>query len=120
MGWRSVIFCLAILTGVLAGSYATPAAKQLPATMSPTTSGEAAAVLSAAREALGGDKRLSAVKTVVAGGQTRQLQGDNLVPILFEISIELPEQVRLYGRNPGARKWSQQPWLQRRRPDSIG
>ena len=46
MGWRSVIFCLAILTGVLAGSYATPAVKQLPATMSPTTSGEAAAVLS--------------------------------------------------------------------------
>ena len=56
-----------------------------------STSGEAAAVLSAAREALGGEKRLSSVKTLVASGQTRQLQGDNLVPILFEISIELPD-----------------------------
>ena len=57
----------------------------------PPTSGEAAAVLSATREALGGEKRLSAVKTMVASGRTRQLQGDNLVPIEFEISIELPD-----------------------------
>jgi hypothetical protein len=57
----------------------------------PSTSGEAAAALSAAREALGGEKRLSAVKTMVASGRTRQLQGDNLVPIEFEISIELPD-----------------------------
>ncbi len=57
----------------------------------PETSGEAAAVLTGARDALGGEKRISAIKTVVASGHTRQLQGDNLVPIEFEISIELPD-----------------------------
>src|SRR5215212_1675715 len=55
------------------------------------TSGEAAVVLSAARDALGGDKRIASIKTVVASGHTRQLQGDNLVPIEFEINIELPD-----------------------------
>jgi len=57
----------------------------------PATSGEAAVVLGAAREVLGGERRLSSIKTVVASGHTRQLQGDNLVPILFEINIELPD-----------------------------
>lgn len=50
-----------------------------------------AAVLAAAREALGGDARLSAVKTFVATGQTRQVRGDNLVPVEFEISCALPD-----------------------------
>src|SRR5688500_17027307 len=62
---------------------------QAPAPAS--TSGEAAVVLGAAREALGGDKRIAGIKTIVASGATRQLQGDNLVPILFEINIELPD-----------------------------
>src|SRR2546427_962797 len=48
-------------------------------------------VLTAARGALGGDKKLSAVKTIVATGRTRQVRGDNLVPIEFEIAIELPD-----------------------------
>jgi hypothetical protein len=48
-------------------------------------------VLAAAREALGGDGRLSAVKTFVATGRTQQVRGDNLVPIEFEISCELPD-----------------------------
>jgi hypothetical protein len=89
MVWRGVGLSLAILAGVAAGSYfeATAIGQAPP----PSTSGEAAAVLSAAREALGGEKRLSSVKTVVANGQTRQLQGENLVPILFEINIELPD-----------------------------
>ncbi|TAK13845.1 MAG: hypothetical protein EPO35_09975 [Acidobacteria bacterium] len=47
-------------------------------------------VLIKAREALGGDKKLSSIKTIVAQGQTRQVRGDNLVPIVFEINIELP------------------------------
>ena len=51
----------------------------------------AAAVVAAAREALGGEKKLTAVKTVIATGRTRQVRGDNLVPIEFEISIELPD-----------------------------
>ena len=50
-----------------------------------------AGVLAAAREALGGEKRLAAVRTVVATGRTRQVRGDNLVPIEFEIAIELPD-----------------------------
>ncbi len=52
---------------------------------------DAAGVLAKAREALGGDKRLTAVKTVVATGQTRQVRGENLIPIEFEINIELPD-----------------------------
>jgi hypothetical protein len=50
-----------------------------------------ATVLAAAREALGGDTRLSAVKTFTATGRTRQVRGNNLVPIEFEITCELPD-----------------------------
>ena len=49
------------------------------------------AVLAAAREALGGEKKLAAVKTLVTTGRTRQVRGDNLVPIEFEINVELPD-----------------------------
>jgi hypothetical protein len=48
-------------------------------------------VLAAAREALGGDRTLAAVTTFLATGRTRQLRGDNLVPIEFEIACELPD-----------------------------
>ena len=89
MVWRGVGLSLAILAGVTAGSYFEATA--IVQAQAPSTSGEAAAVLSATREALGGEKRLSSVKTVIANGQTRQLQGENLVPILFEINIELPD-----------------------------
>ena len=51
---------------------------------------DAATVLAKAREALGGEKKLSSIKTIVAQGQTRQIRGDNLIPIVFEINIELP------------------------------
>ena len=50
-----------------------------------------AQVLAAARAALGGEKNLTAVKTFVATGRTRQLRGNNLVPIEFEINCELPD-----------------------------
>jgi hypothetical protein len=52
---------------------------------------DAGPVLAAAREALGGDRALAAVKTFIATGRTRQLRGDNLVPIEFEIACELPD-----------------------------
>jgi hypothetical protein len=52
---------------------------------------DAASVLAAAREALGGDRNLAAVNTFLATGRTRQLRGDNLVPIEFEIACELPD-----------------------------
>jgi len=50
-----------------------------------------ATVLTQAREALGGDARINAVKTLIVTGRTRQVRGDNLVPIEFEIQIELPD-----------------------------
>ncbi len=50
-----------------------------------------AAILAAAREALGGEKALSSVNTIVATGRTQQVRGNNLVPIEFEIDIELPD-----------------------------
>jgi hypothetical protein len=52
---------------------------------------ETAAILAAAREALGGDAKLAAIKSFVATGRTRQIRGNNLVPIEFEIACELPD-----------------------------
>jgi hypothetical protein len=52
--------------------------------------GDVTAVLAAARAALGGDAKIAAVKTFIANGRTRQVRGDNLVPIEFEIQTELP------------------------------
>lgn len=52
---------------------------------------DAAQVISSAREALGGEKKLSAIRTVTATGRTRQVRGNNLVPIEFEINCELPD-----------------------------
>jgi hypothetical protein len=66
----------------------------LAAAMCVTLSGQApdaTSVLHATREALGGDKKLSAVKSFTATGRTRQLRGNNLVPIVFEITCELPD-----------------------------
>src|SRR5688500_3469680 len=80
---KTVVLSLAFLAG---GVFAMAQAPDAPA-----TSAEAAAVLSASRAALGGEKRIGAIKTIVASGATQQLQGDNLVPILFEINIELPD-----------------------------
>jgi hypothetical protein len=54
-------------------------------------SGDASAIVSQARQALGGDSRLAGVKTFIATGRTRQVRGDNLVPIEFEIQTELPD-----------------------------
>jgi hypothetical protein len=50
-----------------------------------------AAILGKAREALGGEKKLTAVKSFTATGRTRQVRGENLVPIEFEIFVELPD-----------------------------
>src|SRR6476661_7855872 len=50
-----------------------------------------AAILAGARQAMGGDAKLAAVKSFTATGRTRQVRGDNLVPIEFEIFVELPD-----------------------------
>ena len=52
---------------------------------------DAASVMAAARQALGGEKKLAAVKSFTAQGRTRQVRGENLVPIEFEIFVELPD-----------------------------
>jgi hypothetical protein len=52
---------------------------------------DAAQVLAAAREALGGEKTAASIKTFVATGRTRQIRGNNMVPIEFEINCELPD-----------------------------
>ena len=50
----------------------------------------AATILAEARKALGGPA-LDGVKTLTASGRTRRVRGNNLVPIEFEIGIELPD-----------------------------
>lgn len=47
-------------------------------------------VLGDARVALGGAK-LDAVRSLVASGRTRRVRGNNIVPIEFEIMLELPD-----------------------------
>jgi len=80
--------------GHLAASFVLAAAAlvtaQTPAP-APVPGIDATQVLAAAREALGGEKRLSSITSFVATGRTRQVQGANLVPIEFEISCELPD-----------------------------
>lgn len=60
------------------------------AAQGPSTS-QADAVVAAAREALGGGSRISGLKSFIATGRTRRVQGDNLVPIEFEIACEWPD-----------------------------
>jgi hypothetical protein len=57
----------------------------------PSGTDAAATVLADARKALGGEQKIAGVKTVLATGRTRQVRGDNLVPIEFEIAMELPD-----------------------------
>jgi hypothetical protein len=57
---------------------------------SPESAKKAEDVLAAAKNALGGQK-LAGVKTIVASGRTRRVRGDNLVPIEFELLVELPD-----------------------------
>src|SRR5438874_10887623 len=80
--------CLAAQAGVFLSAQAPQVQAPVP---TPVVTNNAEAVLAAAREALGTEKRIAAVKTIVATGRTRQVQGDNLVPIEFEINIELPD-----------------------------
>ena len=64
---------------------------QAPAAAAPSAESvkRAEQVLADARKALGGDK-MAELKTLVASGRTRRVRGNNLVPIEFEILLELP------------------------------
>jgi len=57
----------------------------------PNADPRAAAVLAETRAALGGEEKLAAVKSFSTTGRTRRVQGDNLVPIEFEMLVELPD-----------------------------
>ncbi len=81
--FRFAVALFAFVAGIALGAIAFPTAQ--------TPAPDAASVLASAREALGGEKRIAAVKTIVATGRTRQVRGDNLVPIEFEIASELPD-----------------------------
>jgi hypothetical protein len=89
IGQISTIF---VVAGVLLTAQ-TPAGPAAPAAGAPTQASidSAAKVLADARTALGGDAKLSAIKSIVATGRTRRVAGDNLVPVEFEISMELPD-----------------------------
>ena len=50
----------------------------------------AAGIMADVRKALGGET-LAAVKTVLVTGRTERVRGNNLVPIEFEIAMELPD-----------------------------
>jgi hypothetical protein len=77
-----------------------------------------ATILAAARQALGGEKKLSAVKSFTAAGRTRQVRGDNLVPIEFEIAVELPDkylrkdEIPAQESGPTASGFNGDEWLQ--------
>ena len=87
-GHCAVAGCLAAAV-VFSGSTALGTSE--PAIGSAAQSKDPAAILAAARQALGGDGKLSTVKSFTAAGRTRQVRGDNLVPIEFEIFVELPD-----------------------------
>src|SRR6185503_12801356 len=76
---------------IAAGVLVTAQAPPQPPKPDAAASAAAEATLAATRTALGGDKKLAAVKTLVATGRTRQVRGENLVPIEFEIAMELPD-----------------------------
>jgi hypothetical protein len=77
-----LLLLVAATAVVLAQAPAAPA--------SPESVKKAEDVLTAAKTALGGQK-LASVKTIVASGRTRRVRGDNLVPIEFEMLVELPD-----------------------------
>ncbi len=93
-----VLTALLLAAVVLSGGQAAPAPPgppaggraQGPPPPSPAAVERASQVLAETRKAMGGD-RLAAITSILATGQTRRVRGDNLVPIEFEIAIELPD-----------------------------
>ena len=87
----AVAFVVAIAAGSAIGSSQQPPAGPAPTSAaSPEAVKKAEQVLAEARKALGGDK-LASLKTLSASGRTRRVRGNNLVPIEFEILVELPD-----------------------------
>jgi hypothetical protein len=78
---RPAVFYVVVVLCLAAGALAVAQAPAPAATP----------ILAAAREALGGEHKLAAVRTFIAAGRTRKVSGNNLVPIEFEIACELPD-----------------------------
>jgi hypothetical protein len=76
--------------GPPAGRAGGPPAPPQPPPPSPAAMERAGQILAEAHKAMGGDK-LKGITSVLVTGQTRRVRGDNLVPIEFEIAIELPD-----------------------------
>jgi len=88
------VFGHCAVAGYLAAAVAFTSASSFGPSVTSTGAPQAkdpAAILAAARQALGGDAKLSSVKSFTATGRTRQVRGDNLVPIEFEIFVEFPD-----------------------------
>ena len=81
----ALLICLTATAIALAQAPAPPASPPNPESIK-----RAEDVLTAARNALGAQK-LAGVKTIVATGRTKRVRGDNLVPIEFELFLELPD-----------------------------
>lgn len=82
-GQLGIVVCVC---GTLAAVDAWPARVEAQ-----TPEERAAKVLADTRAALGGDERIAAVKSFTATGRTQRVQGENLVPIEFEMLVELPD-----------------------------
>lgn len=76
-----------------------PGSTAAAAAPSPAAVERAARILAETRKALGGPA-LDGVTSVVATGRTRRVRGDNLVPIEFEISIQLPDKYARKDESP--------------------
>lgn len=74
--------------GAPAGRVGAPPTAPAP---SPQAIEDAVKVLVDVRKALGGDQKLNAVRTLVATGRTKRVSGENLVPVEFQIDVELPD-----------------------------
>jgi hypothetical protein len=87
-----VAICL-LVAGTSRASAQTPPARSGGAAAPPSAASIEAAtkVLADARQALGGETKQAAVKTIIATGRTRRVSGENLVPVEFEIDVELPD-----------------------------
>lgn len=61
---------------------------------------DVASIRAAARAALGGEAALTTVRTLIATGRTRQIRGNTLVPVEFEIRCNLPDTCNERSRAP--------------------
>jgi hypothetical protein len=85
--------------GITLGLAQAPTAPPPTPAPSPESVKKAEQVLAEARKALGGDK-LGSLKSLTATGRTKRVRGNNLVPIEFEILIELPNKYVRIDQSP--------------------